>query len=371
MYIDWLDIMPRSRYCRNNPDDVDAMIRPHRDRDASDRAVTIPRPRHGRNGCDHVDVNLRPHADRDRIDRSDTTRRFNHGRGRSGSSSGSDRAPLPRKRSRKHRRSLAPLRGYCKIVELRKAEEEKRIMESKLSEALLVVDKEKHTIESKLSEVLLAEKECLKKITDLNNKNIELKVCNRSLSKDLTRVMHDLTDDQERSVCLTEAHNKDQEKLEEQLFVALQSSATLHEWINELEQRSRNVNLFDHCATRSRSVCYENATGLNDLSEQSSLSTDDDSMVGSVSATLMHRQSTKQPEGDTDVIVGTYGVQEDISTCNQSESLEHRGGDPVAKDDVEEQLSPENIVDVRQDRSSIPSPCGESRAFEVGDELPK
>ena len=363
--------MPRSRYCRESPDHANTMIRSCRDRDASDHADTTSRPRRGRDGCDHVDANLRPHGDRDRTDRPDTTRRSNYDRGRSGSSSGSDRAPIPRRRSRTHRGSLAPLRGYCKIVELRKVEEETRIMESKLSEVLSAAGKEKHAMESKLSEVLSAEKDYLKRITDLNNTHGALRMRKRSLSKDITRVKHELAVDQERRASLTEARNYEEEKLEQQLSIALESTATLQDLIVEFAQRSRDVKLFDHRAKRSKSVFCENTIGLDDLSEQPSLSTDDDSMAGSVSATLMPSQLTKRPEGDKDVVVDANGVQEEHSTRNQSDPLEHGGEDPVAEGDAEQQLSPENIIDVKADRHSMPSPCGEPRAFGVGDEFPK
>lgn len=345
--------MPAPRHCRDSPDHGDTIPRSRRGRDASDHADTMPCPRRGRDGANRRDANRRSYRDRNCVDYMETTRRSNHGRGRSGSSSGSDRAHLPRKRSRIRHGSLAPLRGYCKVSELRKAEEEKRITALKLTKALE------------------AEKEYRKTITDLVNKNRSLRVRNRSVSTDLTRVKHELALDQERTASLTEARNYEQAKLEQQLSVALESTATLQYWINELAQRSRNVELIDHRVRRSKSVCRENATGLDDLSEQSSLSTDDDLRVGSASMTVMPSQPRNLPEGVKELVRGTNDVSEEMSTHDKSESHGNCDKDPGAEKDAEQQLPVENSIDVGVDRSSMPSPCAEPRVFGVGDELSK
>ena len=86
----------------------------------------MPRHRRGRDGSDIEGTNRGSRRGRHRPDHVDTRRGSHRGRGRSGSSSGSDRSPLPRKRSRTRHGSLAPLRGYVKAIELRKAKEETR-----------------------------------------------------------------------------------------------------------------------------------------------------------------------------------------------------------------------------------------------------
>ena len=112
------------------------MSRNHRCRDSSDHVLTkYRRPRRGRVGSDHEGTNHRSRRGRDRPDQVDIRRGSHHGRGRSGSSSGSDRTPLLRKRSRTRRGSLAPLRGYCKASELRKVEGEKRLMALEVTNA--------------------------------------------------------------------------------------------------------------------------------------------------------------------------------------------------------------------------------------------
>ena len=357
--------MPRPRRCRDSSDHVGAMSRHCRGRDGSDHDGTKRRSRRGRDRSDHVD----------------TRRGSHHGRGRSGSSSGSDRPPLLRKRSRTRRGSLAPLRGFRKVSELRKAEEEKRLMALQLTNAkeetrlmaleLTNAKEETRLIKLELTEALEAETECRKTITDLVNENRSLTARNRSVSKELNRVSHKLAVNQERSASLTENYNYKQEHLERQLSVALQSTATLQDWIHELAQRSRSHELIDHCATRTKSTGCENATGPDDLSGDASGSADDASVAEPASVTLVPSQPRNQPEAVKETAVGTNGIQQDISTSEQSEPPEQLGDDPGAEKDPEQPLPPDDSIGVAGDRSYMPSPCGEPRAFHVGDAFPK
>ena len=386
------------------------MPRPRRCRDSSDHVGTMSRHCRGRDGSDHEGTNRRSRRRRDRSDHVDTRRGSHHGRGRSGSSSGSDRAPLPRKRSRASCGSLAPLRGYCEVRKLRKAQEETRLTaleltnakeetrltalelteakeETRLTALELTKAKEETRLTAleltnakeatrltalELTKALEAEKECRNTITDLVNENRSLWACNRSMSKELTRVFHELAINQERGASLIKARNHEQEQLERQLSVALQSAAALQDCINELSQWSRNHERIDHCVKRAKPMDCEHATGPDDLSEQSPLSADDESMTESTSVTSVPSQQRNQPEVVKETAVGTNGVQNEISTSEQSESLEPLGDDdPGAEKDAEQPLPPEDSTGVGAGRSSMPSPCGEPRAFEVGDASPK
>ena len=358
------------------------MSRTHHCGDGSDHVLTkYRRPRRGRDGSDHERTNCRSRRGRDRPDHVDTRRGSHHGRGRSGSSSGSDRSPLIRKRSRTRRGSLAPLRGYCKVSELRKAEREKRLIalaltnakeETRLTALEVTNAKEETRLTAlELTKALEAETECQKTITDLANQIRSLTARNRSLSKELKCVSNKLALNQERSVSLTETHNFEQEQLERQLSVALQSTAKLQDWINELAQRSRSHELFDHCVRRTKSMGCENATGPDDISEYSSRSADDDSMAEPASVTLVPSQPRNQPEVVKETAVGTNGMQQEISISEQSEPPEQFGDTPGAEKDPEQPLPPDDSIGVAEGRSSMPSPCGEPRAFDVGDAIPK
>ena len=222
-----------------------------------------------------------------------------------------------------------------------------------------------------LTKALEVEAECRKTITDLVNENRSLTAHNRSVSKKLNRVSHKLALEQERSASLSETHNYEQEQLERQLSVALQSRATLQGLINELAQRSRNHELTDHCVRRTKSMGCENATGPDDLSEYSSGSADDDSMAEPASVTLVPLQPRNQPETVKETAVGINGIQQEISTSEQSEPSEQLGDNPGAEKDPEQPSPPDDPIDVAEVRSSMPSPCGEPRAFDVGDAFPK
>ena len=293
------------------------MPRPRHSRDGSEYSGPLPRPCRGRDGSDHEGMNRRSHRGRDRSDHADTMHRSRHGRDRSDFSSRSDRVPPLRKRSRTRCGSLAPLRGYCKIHELRKAEREKRLTALALTKALE------------------AQKYCRKTITDLAHENRSLSALICSMSKELSR--------------------------------ALQSTSALQYGINELAQRSRTHELIDHCVKRAKkSMVCENTSGVDDLSGHPSLSVGDDSIPESDSVKLVPSQSRNQPEAVKEAAVVTIGGQQEMSTLGQTESSEQLGDKVDAQKDVEQSVPPENSIDGGVGRPSLPSLCGEPRASAVG-----
>ena len=336
------------------------MPRPRHCRDSSDHVVAMPRHRRGRDGSDIEGINRGFRRGRHRPDHVDTRHGSHRGRGRSGSSSGSDRRPLSRKRSRTRQGSLAPLRGYVKAIELRKAKEETR--NAKEETRLMTLE---------LTTALEAETESRTTITDLVNENRSLTARNRTLSEDMIRVSHKLAVAQERSATFTENQKYKQEHLERQLSVALQTTATLQDWIDELSQRSRSHVLLDHCARLTKSLGCENDTGRDDLTECSSRNAGDDSVAEPASVTLVPSQPRSQPEAVKETTVGTNGIQHEICTSEQSEPTEQFGDDPVAEKDPEQSLSSDGSIGVADGRSDMPSPCGEPRAFHIGDAFPK
>ena len=378
------------------------MPRPRHCRDSSDHVVAMPRHRRGRDGSDIEGINRGFRRGRHRPDHVDTRHGSHRGRGRSGSSSGSDRRPLSRKRSRTRQGSLAPLRGYVKAIELRKAKEETRnakeetrLMTLELTTALeaetesrtTITDlvnenrslteetrnakEEKRLMTLELTTALEAETESRTTITDLVNENRSLTARNRTLSEDMIRVSHKLAVAQERSATFTENQKYKQEHLERQLSVALQTTATLQDWIDELSQRSRSHVLLDHCARLTKSLGCENDTGRDDLTECSSRNAGDDSVAEPASVTLVPSQPRSQPEAVKETTVGTNGIQHEICTSEQSEPTEQFGDDPVAEKDPEQSLSSDGSIGVADGRSDMPSPCGEPRAFQIGDAFPK
>ena len=128
-------VMSHPRQCHDSSDHVDTMPRPCHGRDVSDHVDAMPRSGHCRDGSDHGDTRRRSHHDRDPCDHMDTMRRSRHDRGRSGSSAGSTRVGLQRKRARTRHGSQAPLRGYCIVSEHRSAKEEMCLTALELTKA--------------------------------------------------------------------------------------------------------------------------------------------------------------------------------------------------------------------------------------------
>ena len=71
---------------------------------------------------------------------------------------------------------------------------------------------------------------------------------------------------------------------------------------------------------------------------------------------------------EEDVVV-IDGVQTEVVVPEQIESFEQLGDKAVPRKDVEQPLPVEEGIGAGAGRLSMPSPCGEPRAFEVGSTL--
>ena len=191
------------------------------------------------------------------------------------------------------------------------------------------------------------------------------------MSEELNLVFHKLALESERIVSLTDTHNYKQEQLERQFSMALQSTATLQDWINELAQRSRSYQLIDHCARHTKSMGCENASRLEDLSDYSSRSSEHDSMAEPASVSLVSSQPRNQPEAVKETAVVINCIQQDFSTFEQSEPPVRIGDNSGIEKDSEQSFRPDDSIGVAERTSSMPIPCGEPRAFDVGEAFPK
>ena len=83
-------------------------------------------------------------------------------------------------------------------------------------------------------------------------------------------------------------------------------------------------------------------------------------------ATLVAPQPRNQTGAMEEAAAATHGVQTEVVGPETSELPEKVGDDPDAEKDGEQPRPPEDSIGVGGGRSSMPSPCGEPRAIEVG-----
>ena len=276
-----------------------------------------------------------------------TMPRPRRGRGRSDSGPRSDRSPIPRRRSRTRRKSLVPLRGYCRITELQKANAANTRMAAKLSQALD------------------AESRCRKRIDRLRADNDDLETRLLAATDDLAFANKELALDEKRRVSLMEVHNDEQDDLRRQLSAALKSKNVLQELISELAQRARDEKLFGNGVVHAEPLVCGNSPAEEDLSGPSPFSAEDDSM-DEPAVTVVASQSKPQIEAAREDAAATNGVRIDLLVPEQLELSKMARDEQRSEKDIKQDGTFENSARVSASRSCMPSPCGEPRAIEVG-----